>query len=237
MTPTGRRWLGYTRVSTDEQGRSGLGLESQEASIRAAVAAVPGDVLVDLVVDAGESGKDLLRPGIVRVLDAIAAGEADGLIVAKLDRLTRRVADAAALIEWLDGAGATFRALDIGIDTTTPYGRMAVQLLAVFAEMERGMIAERTTAALAAKRARGEPSSPAVVDHPELAERVLRLRAEGWTFTAIADQFNAEGIPTLRGGKLWRQSSLSAVTGYKRRPKPPKPVALPELPRRRRRAS
>ncbi len=228
------RVVGYLRVSTAEQGRSGLGLDAQRSMVEAACTQRGWD-LVDVVVDAGASGKDLDRPGLRRVLDAIAVGEVDGLVVAKADRLTRRLADLLALVEWLDAAGAVLVALDLGVDTSTPVGRMMQQMLGVLAEFEREKGRERTTDALAALRANGRPvSGPSVVDRPELAERIARHRADGWTFQAIADALNADGVATLRGGSQWRVSSVQAAAGYRRPPARRKTPDLPDIPRRRR---
>ena len=228
------RWVGYTRVSTQEQAHSGLGLAAQEAQVRGAVR-TGGGTLVQLIADEGESGKDLDRPGIAQVLDMLAAGQADGLVVAKLDRVTRSVADFAVLLEWFTAAGATFRALDLGIDTSTPGGRLVANVFASVAEWERETIGQRTRDALAARKAMGgRVSGPSVYsDAPEVGERIKRRRAEGATYQAIADELNADEVPTLRGGTMWRVSSVQSAGGYRRRPPRRKRAELPELPRRR----
>ena len=234
-TPPGSlRALAYCRVSTDEQARSGLGLDGQRRMIEEACAQ-RGWELVDVVVDAGESGKNMDRPGMRRVLEAIAAGDVDGVVVAKLDRLSRSLGDLLAVVEWLDNAQAVFVSLDLGMDTSTPAGRMMLHMLAVLAEFERERGRERTVDALAALRASGKPiTRPSVVDHPELAARIVAMRAEGKTLQAIADVLNAEGVPTLRGGALWRPSSVTTAAGYRRRPAPRRAPDLPAIPRRRR---
>ncbi len=228
------RLLAYLRVSTEEQARSGLGLDAQRTMVEAACAQ-RGWELVDVVVDAGASGKELDRPGMHRVLEAIAGGEVDGVMVAKLDRLSRRLADLLAIVEWLDTADAVFVALDLGVDTTTPAGRMMLHMLGVLAEFERERTRERTIDALAALRANGQSiSGPSVTDRPELAERIRSMRAGGMTLRAIADVLNAEGVPTMRGGVEWRVSSVQAATGYRRPPVRRKAPDLPAIPRRRR---
>ncbi len=230
------RVLGYCRVSTEEQASSGLGLAAQRAVVQATCSA-KGWTLVDVVVDAGASGKDLERPGIRRVLEAIASGEVEGVVVAKLDRLSRSLADLVAVAEWLTDAGAVLVAVDLGVDTTSPNGRLVLHVLGAMGEWERGVIRERTVDALAARRAEGRPiSGPSVVDRPELAGRIAARRAEGATYQAIADELNAQGVPTLRGGSEWRVSSVQAATGYRRPPRKRRPPELPALPRRRRAA-
>jgi DNA invertase Pin-like site-specific DNA recombinase len=78
-------------------------------------------------------------------------------------------------------------------------------------------IADRTRNRLAERRANGASNGrPAVRDRPELMKRIAVMRARGQTLQAIADQLNAEGIPTLRGGAKWRPSSIQAAVGYQR---------------------
>lgn len=227
--------LGYARVSTTEQADSGLGLAAQRAVIES-TAAAKGWELVDVVVDAGASGKDIERPGIRQVLDAVATGAVDALVVAKLDRLSRSLSDLLALVDWLNDAGADLVAVDLGVDTATPGGRLVLSVLGAIAAWERDATRERTRDALAAKRARGERiSGPSVAaDRPELAARIAAMREAGMTLWGIADVLNDEGVPTLRGGTQWRSSSVVAAAGYKRPPRRRRPPNLPELPRRRR---
>ena len=226
--PEPLRLLGYMRVSTAEQAESGLGLAAQETSI-VETAKARGFILVDVVRDEGESGKTLERPGLERALRTIAAGDADGLMVAKLDRLSRSVVDFGLLLEWFDDAGATLVALDLGVDTSTPGGRLVANVIAAVAEWERDTIADRTRAGLAALRAQGKPTGrPAVADRPELAARIQSMRANGLTLQAIADQLNDEGIPTARGAGEWRPSSVQSAAGYRRRRPRRKHPSLPD---------
>jgi hypothetical protein len=76
----------------------------------------------------------------------------------------------------------------------------------------------------AARLAQRSSGQPAVSDAPALKQRIADMRAGGMTLQAIADTLNAEGVPTLRGGALWRPSSVQAATGYKR-PKRTSPLA------------
>ena len=86
------RVIGYVRVSTEEQGMSGAGLQAQRAAIIAECER-RGWTLVEIAEDVGRSGKDLKRPGIRAALDMLAAGDASALVVAKLDRLSRSMLD------------------------------------------------------------------------------------------------------------------------------------------------
>lgn len=229
--PQPLRLLGYMRVSTAEQAESGLGLAAQQRAI-ADMAKARGLEVVEVISDEGQSGKTLERPGLEHVLNMIAAGDADGLIVAKLDRLSRSVIDFGLLLEWLEGAEASLIALDLGVDTSTAGGRMIAHVLMAVAEWERDTIADRTRAGLASLRAQGKPTGrPAVADRPELAERIRAMRAEGLTMQAIADQLNAEGVATSRGAAKWRPSSVQSAVGYRRRRSRRKLGTLPELSR------
>jgi DNA invertase Pin-like site-specific DNA recombinase len=210
-------YLGYIRVSTGEQVTSGYGLDAQEAAIRAD-AERRGWALGGIIRDEGATGATLDRPGLTEALDQLARGEAAGLIVSRLDRLSRSVVDFGCLLEWFDAAGVTLVALDLGVDTSTPGGRLVANVFASVAEWERATIAARTKAGLAAVRARGRPiSRPSVADRPELRERIAAMRAAGKTLQAIADTLNTERVPTLRGGSHWRPSSVRTAAGWQRR--------------------
>lgn len=222
--------LGYVRVSTVEQAVSGYGLDAQEAAIEEAAKRKGWD-LAAVMRDAGESGKTLERPGLRLALEQVARGDVDGLVVAKLDRLSRSVVDFGLLLEWFQEAGATVVALDLGVDTSTPGGRLVANVFASVAEWERDTIAARTRAGLAAARAQGKQiGRPSVIDVPELAARIQKLRGEeGLTLQAIADTLNAEKVPTMRGGTEWRPSSVSTVLGHRRRPRRRRPNSLPQI--------
>jgi DNA invertase Pin-like site-specific DNA recombinase len=226
--------LGYVRVSTHEQAMSGLGLAAQRSAIEAACSA-RGWALRAVVDDDGASGRSLDRPGIQEALRGLLAGTASCLMVSKLDRLTRSVGDLAALVAWTEANRLTLVALDLGVDTSTPGGRLIANVFASVAEWEREMAAARTTDALAALRAQGRPiSRPAVVDVDggRLAQRIAAMRSSGLTYQGIADTLNAEGQPTLRGASSWGVSAVRGACGYQR---PPRARQAPSLPVRGRR--
>jgi DNA invertase Pin-like site-specific DNA recombinase len=212
------RLIGYVRVSTDEQARSGLGAEAQRGKVTEAIARESHE-LVEMITDDGEHGTTLQRRGLRRALELIAAGEADGLIAAKLDRVSRSVIDFATLLAWFEQSQATLMILDPAIDTASPSGRLVANVFASVGQWEAEVIAERTTDALAAKRARGERiGRPAVVEDPYLAERIRAMRDDGMTLRAIVERLNTEGVPTLRASAFWRVSAVQSVLGYKRPP-------------------
>src|SRR3954470_24142863 len=105
--------VGYARVST---GKQELSLETQEARIRAMVALKEAD-LVEFIVDDAESGKDMNRPGAQRVLDLVRERKVDGVVIVKLDRLTRNVRDAVDLIDLFRRKKVALMSVSESLDT------------------------------------------------------------------------------------------------------------------------
>src|SRR5271167_2896383 len=154
-----RTAFGYVRVSTDEQAERGLGLEAQRQRIRA-YCEMKALHLATIFEDPGLSGGKPLgsRSAGGRLL-AEARRTHPVVVVARLDRLFRSVADAAQTICEFDRYGIELVAIAEGFDMTNPYGRAMAQMASVFAELERAMIRERTKAAMNVKRGRNERMS------------------------------------------------------------------------------
>ena len=189
--------IGYIRVSTEEQAQSGLGLEAQERMLRAYCEA-KGIPLDDLLVDAGYSGKDLNRPGIAELLRRVRERRVATVMTVKIDRLSRRVIDTLNIVETLRQHDTAIVFVQEAIDTTTAAGKAMLTVIAAFAEMERNYISERTRAALAAKKARGErlgnPSYGAL-DGEECVHQVAReLRDQRLSLRAIASTLLDRGL-------------------------------------------
>lgn len=200
------RAIGYCRVSTREQGESGAGLEWQESTIRAEVER-RGWELVDVRADVA-SGKSLRRRDeLGRTLRDLRDGEADALVVAKLDRLSRSVLDFAGVLEVAKSEGWSVVVLDLGVDTTDTNGKLIVHIMIAMAQWERELIGDRTRAALTAVRARGTKlGRPRGVDDETL--RLIRiLRESGKSYAAIASALEREGIPTAQGG-TWQPATV-----------------------------
>ena len=210
--PGGRSVIGYVTVSANPDSREAF---RSSAAIEATCKRADWN-LVEIVADR-ENGRILERPGLGYALERIAAGHACALVVSDLQRLSGSIVDLGALMAWFRDADATLIALDLGIDTSTAEGdRVATTLIALSARAHE-RIADRTRNRLAERRANGASNGrPAVRDRPELMKRIAVMRARGQTLQAIADQLNAEGIPTLRGGAKWRPSSIQAAVGYQR---------------------
>lgn len=218
-----RTVVGYLRVSTEEQEASGLGLADQEMKVRN-YCSLYGLELVGLYIDAA-SGKDLRRPGLEAALGDLEAGRAGGLIVAKLDRLTRSVRDLGTLI------GQYFGKFDLvvvaeQVDTRTAGGRLVLNLLVSVAQWERETIGERTRDALRVKRRQGKKTGGGVPFGFDLASdgetlveneadqavirKANRLRKAGHGFYTVARRLNEQGHRTKRGG-LFNQSIISKI--------------------------
>jgi len=205
--------LGYVTVSSQEGSR-----HEADAAVHEIEAACQDAhwELCEVVTDR-ESGRGLERPGLAYALGQIAEGKARGLVVNDLRRLSRSIVDLGALMQWFRDAGAGLVALDLGVDTSTPAGHEVAATLITLGDWERERIARRTRSGLAEVRASGRPTGrPSVSDRPDLVERITAMRAASMTLQAIADQLNAEGVPTLRGGAMWRPSSVQAALGYRR---------------------
>lgn len=140
--------VGYSRVSTLEQSREGVSLDNQEHKIRA-YAELKDMELVEMIVEEGKSGKTMNRPGLQKIINLINNKQIDGVICYKLDRLTRKTRDLLYLIEDVFAKNdIQFISLNENIDTSSASGKFFLTVMGAMAQMERDLIAERTTDAL-----------------------------------------------------------------------------------------
>ncbi len=202
--------VGYLRVSTEEQAMSGLGLADQRAAIEAEAQRKAWES-VEYVTDDGYSAKSLARPGITEALDRLRAGTAGVLVVSKLDRLSRSLLDFASLMAQAEREGWELVVLDMAIDTTTPSGALMANVMASFAEYERRIIGQRTSAAMQQLKAQGVRLGRPRVMAEHVTERIVSERGSGRTLAAIADGLNADEVPTARGGLKWYPSTVKAA--------------------------
>lgn len=203
------KFVAYYRVSTAKQGRSGLGLEAQRASVQAFV---KDGVIVGEFVEV-ESGRRNDRPELAQAVER-ARREGATLIIAKLDRLSRSV----GFIFTLRDAGVRFLCADLPELNTLTLG-----VFAALAQHERELISERTKAALRAKKARGcvlgspqnlsrEATEKAAAARSRLAqentankratELALLYRERGLSYASIAETLNSNGHLARRGGRF-----------------------------------
>lgn len=217
-TANQERFVGYFRVSTDKQGRSGLGLEAQQEAVSHFVHA-RSSTLISEIVEV-ESGTRANRPMLAEALRLCRVHRAT-LLIAKLDRLARNVAFISNLME----SGVEFEAVDF-----PSANRLTIHILSAVAEHEAVMIRERTRSALAAAKKRGVklggnrgnlPSvalkgslksaevrrSRAIARANDLGPLVLELKERGLSYRHIANELNARSIATARGGD-WGPSQI-----------------------------
>jgi DNA invertase Pin-like site-specific DNA recombinase len=202
--------VGYVRVSTDEQAASGLGLAAQRAAIEGECA--KRGWTVQAIHEDAVSGKAIAnRPGLEAALDAVEKGTAAGIVVAKLDRLSRSLKDFATLMERAQKKGWNLVALDLGVDLSTPAGEFMANVMGSAAQWERKLIGLRTKEALAVKRANGVRLGRPRVLPSEVVSRIVGDREGGFGLSEIARKLNAEGVPTAHGGSKWHASTVKAV--------------------------
>lgn len=204
------KYIAYYRVSTNRQSVSGLGLEAQKASVNLFISRTGGELLGEYVE--AESGRKIYRPQLVA---AIAETKRLGaiLLIAKLDRLARRVHFISGLME----TGVQFRAADM-----PNADRFMLHVYAAMAEEEARRIGERTRNALQAAKARGvklgtscqvlaDANRAAALRHAlALGPTIEALKARGEPVRAIAARLNSDGIPAYSGGK-WYPTSVQRV--------------------------
>jgi DNA invertase Pin-like site-specific DNA recombinase len=217
------RAIGYARVSTDGQAEKGISLSAQENRIRAMATLQEAD-LVEVIVDAGESGKNLGRPGMQRLLALVERRGVDAVIIAKLDRLTRSVKDLANLLELFERRGIHLLSVAESLDTGSAAGRLVMNIMASLAQWEREVISERTKESLAYKKANMERCGNTgygfrCVDgrtvEPDPHEQrvrktITRLREQGQSLRQIAAYLNKERRFT-RSGSPWRHCYVARV--------------------------
>jgi len=201
--------IGYVRVSTEEQATHGVSLDAQEAKIRQYASLYELD-LAEVIVDAGQSAKSLNRPGLNRALQALEGGEVEGLLIAKLDRLTRSLIDWGNLITRYFGKRFALLSVADQIDTRSATGRLGLNILMSVAQWEREAIGERTSTALQFKKSQGQKLGAPPLACPQTIARIRQLRDQGLTLRAIANQLTAEGFRTKRGGR-WGPQTVKLI--------------------------
>jgi len=221
------RVIGYVRVSTDEQAREGLSLTYQEDKIRA-YCSLYGLELVRVERDAGVSAKTLEREGLSSVLDDLDRWRVDGLVILKLDRLTRQLRDWSDLIDrfFSEKAGRRLFSVNDSIDTRTPSGRMVLNMIMTVAQWEREEIAFRTANALQGKIKRGErcgrirfgytlaADGRTLVPHPAEQEAIAFMRqwkAQGRKYREMVADLEKMGIQTKEPGSVWRPGAIHRI--------------------------
>ena len=149
--------------------------------------------------DGGFSGGNVDRPGLQQLLAEVKAGRIDCIIVYKVDRLTRSLADFAKIVEILDGAGASFVSITQAFNTTTSMGRLTLNVLLSFAQFEREVISERVRDKIAASKAKGMwMGGPVPLGYRVENRQLLIDEAEAKTVRSIMEQYlSIRSVPKL----------------------------------------
>lgn len=217
------RCVAYVRVSTTKQADEGVSLDAQKAKLEA-YASLYDLAIVEVIVDAGQSAKTLDRPGLQKALGMLRKGEADALLVVKLDRLTRSVADLGSLIDTYFAPGkSALLSVSEQIDTRSAGGRLVLNVLASVSQWEREAIGERTSAAMQHMRSEGQYTGGrcrfgyavgeggALVEneHEQTILRTVREhKANGYSVRQIVAALAEHGVRT-RTGKPFAVSGVA----------------------------
>jgi DNA invertase Pin-like site-specific DNA recombinase len=151
------------------------------------------------------------RPALMSALTRLDGGEADVLMVSKLDRLSRSVKDFGGLLDRAARRKWSVLCLDLGVDTTTPVGEFTANVVVSASQYERRLIGQRTKDALAAKKAAGIKLGRPRTLSDEVVGQIVRAKAQGGTLAGIARELTKEQVPTAQGGKQWYASTVAAV--------------------------
>ena len=225
---TALRFVAYYRVSTDRQGKSGLGLEAQRAAVAKYVAGAGGVVAAEF--EEVESGKRNDRPQLAAALTACRAHRA-ALVIAKLDRLARNARFLLHVVEGTGEAGVVF--CDLPQVPSGPVGKFLLTQMAAVAELEAGLISQRTRAALAAAKARGtvlgnprlragapdQARAAAATKSTQARARAADVipyleaarRAGASTLNELAEALTNRGVPTPTGKGPWRPEQIRRI--------------------------
>ncbi len=223
-----QRFVAYYRVSTDRQGKSGLGLDAQRAAVAKYVAGAGGVVAAEF--EEVESGKRADRPQLAAALAACRARRA-ALVIAKLDRLARNARFLLHVVEGTGEAGVVF--CDLPSVPPGPVGKFLLTQMAAVAELEAGLISQRTRAALAAAKARGTvlgnprlragtPDQARAASAAKSAQARTRAadvlpyldaarRAGARTLHELAEALTNRGVPTPTGKGGWLPEQVRRV--------------------------
>jgi site-specific DNA recombinase len=200
VSPTSTlRLAGYVRVSR-VGGREGESFQSpeQQRDTITAYARAHGHEVVDFTEDLDVSGGKLTRPGLDAVLARIRAGEVQGLVVSKLDRLSRAgVADALKLVESIHEAGGQVVAVDLGLDPSTPFGEFGLTIMLALARMERRRLSDSWEEAKARALDRGAKIGPTPFGYVRREDGGLEPHSERADYVREAYRLARGGVPEV----------------------------------------
>lgn len=226
--PTPTAWAIYTRVSTEEQAQQGISLEAQVKRCQGMLQG-QGLSVAEVYEDAGFSAKDLRRPALQRLLADARDGKVAGIMVWKLDRLTRNTRDLLRLEEDLKNLRVGLASVQERLDTGTAGGRFSLTLMGALSQLEREQTGERVRAVIVHKKAKGEfcggqipagmratgPNGHRTLEvdptwGPVVA-KVWERVANGDTLLGVARFLTESGMPTPRKGSRWAKNNVSRL--------------------------
>ena len=199
--------VGYIRVSTADQAMYGAGMDAQRGSILRACEYRELS-LQEIIADDGYSAKNMNRPGLDKCLHMVRSGEVDGLVVTKLDRLSRSISDFSHIMASSQKDKWRLIVLEPDIDFSTPFGKLLANILASFAEFERDMISMRTRDGMQEKRRQGVKFGPSTKIDPAVRDIIRARHACGLTYREIADELSVAKIPTPTGKPFWAHQTV-----------------------------
>jgi DNA invertase Pin-like site-specific DNA recombinase len=215
----------YVRVSTDEQAEHGTSLESQKERLTK-LSELNEWQVVATYSDEGVSGRTTDRPGLLKVQEAIHSGICDIVAVTAIDRLSRTLRDLLNILDEMEDSEVVFHSIREGLDTSTLMGKFGVHMMGAVAELEHGLIAERTKDGRAKRRRQGRLSSgkptygyraddnghPEIVpDQADVVRLMYDLRANGDGIRAIRREFLARAILSPFGKPRWSESQIHRI--------------------------
>jgi site-specific DNA recombinase len=216
----------YSRVSSEEQANEGVSIDAQRAALKAYATGMNGEIF-DEYVDGGYSGGTDDRPAFKRLIRDAREERLDIIAVCKLDRFFRNLRLLLNYLYELEGLGIKFISVQEGLDTSTPYGKFAVQIMGIIAEFERGRIGERVKDARRHIISRGDwPGGSSLYGYrwrnrerkwdidtseAEVVRKVYDLYLNNnLGMVPIADRLNDEGVLTRRGAR-WKENKIRQI--------------------------
>lgn len=206
--------VGYVRLSKEGNGH---GIAAQRHAVED-YCKRRGFELLRIEEDNGASGRSTKkRPGLAAAIEACQSEGCTAIVATRVDRLARSSLDFHRIVEQVRGVGATILFTEQeGFSLDTPEGKMLVGILATFAAFEADLISARVKASLEVVRRKGSKSgkpigNPNFVRVPvKLEKRIQKMRGQGMSLRAIADQLESEGVPTMRGGR-WQAQTVANI--------------------------
>lgn len=209
----------YVRVSTEEQVKEGYSIEAQKQR-GIDYCKVHGYDVVGIYVDEGISGKSLKRPAVQNMINDVKSKMFDIIVIYRLDRLSRSLKDLANLIDILDKYNVIIKSTSEELDLSSLSGRAMVQMLGVFAEFERGTIAERVAMGREQRARQGLYASPTRIfgynydkntktysineTEANIVKEMFDLFCQGKGTYYLSRLFNARGYRTINGKKFYK---------------------------------